>query len=240
MKGIVLAGGTGSRLYPLTKVINKALLPVYNKPMIYWSIETLSKSGISEILIVCGGNNSGDFLTTLGNGEDFGFKNFHYVYQKEPRGIADAMSLAEHWANKEPVAVILSDNIFESDFKEPIKNFRSNPKGAKIFIYNSPSPQFYGVVEVDKEMNVLSIEEKPKAPKSNKIATGFYLYDSYVWDLLKNLTPSQRNELEITDLNNLYLERNMLKAEPVKGWWSDAGESIDNYNDCCCKAREIN
>lgn len=244
MKGIILAGGTGSRLYPLTKVTNKALLPIYNKPMIYWAIETLIKSGIDDILLVCGGNCSGDFLTILGNGEEFGLKNLHYTYQKEPKGIADALSLAETWAKKEPVAVMLSDNIFENNFFSSILEFEKNPHGAKIFVYEVENPSSYGVVEFKYDLNhkkniAISIEEKPKVPKSNFIATGFYIYDSEVWSLIKSLTLSQRNELEITDLNNLYLKKGLLSVEKVSGWWSDAGENIEVYNDCCYKAREI-
>lgn len=239
MKGIILAGGTGSRLYPLTKVINKALLPVYDKPMIFWSIDTLIKSGIEDVILVCGGNSVGDFLTTLGNGKEFGIKNLYYTYQKEPKGIADALSLAENWAADEPVAVILSDNIFENNFHENIKNFEQNPIGANIFIYEVSNPSAYGVVEFNEDI-VLSIEEKPKAPKSNFIATGFYIYDSNVWSLIKSLSPSQRNELEITDLNNIYLKNKKLKAKKINGWWADAGESLEGYNNCCFKIKEIN
>jgi glucose-1-phosphate thymidylyltransferase len=239
MKGIILAGGTGSRLHPLTKVTNKCLLPLYDRPMIYWPINTLVSSNIRDILLVCGGNAAGEFLRILGNGEDFGLKHLHYTYQREPRGIADALALAEEWANEEPVTVILADNIFEKDISSVVSEFSENPEGARIFVYPVDDPQSYGVVEIKNNI-IVSIEEKPKAPKSNFIATGLYMYDKEVWSLLRKLKPSQRNELEITDLNNLYLKDKKLKAHKVSGWWSDAGESIEGYNDCCCKIREIN
>lgn len=237
MKGIILAGGTGSRLHPLTKVTNKCLLPVYDRPMIYWPIRTLVESNIKDILLVCGGNAAGDFLRILGNGEDFGLKHLHYTYQKEPRGIADALSLAEEWANGEPITVILADNIFEKDVRATAEDFHSEPDGARIFLYPVSNPSSYGVVEV-KNNNVTNIEEKPRQPKSNMIATGLYMYDSQVWKFLRRLEPSQRNELEITDLNRIYLKEKMLKAHKVEGWWADAGESIQGYNDCCIKVRE--
>lgn len=239
MKGIILAGGTGSRLNPLTKVTNKCLLPLYDRPMIYWPIKTLVSSNIKDILLVCGGNAAGEFLRILGNGEDFGLKHLHYTYQQEPRGIADALSLAEEWANGEPITVILADNIFEKDVSSVVEEFQKNPAGAQIFVYEVDNPQSYGVVEIKNNI-VVSIEEKPKHPKSNFIATGLYMYDKEVWKLLRKLKPSQRNELEITDLNNLYLKEKRLRAHSVIGWWSDAGESIEGYNDCCCKIREIN
>ena len=238
MKGIILAGGTGSRLYPLTKVTNKCLLPLFDRPMVYWPIKTLVDSGIKDILLVCGGNASGEFLRILGNGEDFGLKHLHYTYQSEPRGIADALSLAEEWANNEPITVILADNIFENGISVIAKDFYSNPNGANIFVSPVTNPQSYGVVEIKNKI-VVSIEEKPKLPKSNLIATGLYMYDRQVWDFIRALKPSQRNELEITDLNNLYLKENKLRAHKVEGWWADAGESIEGYNDCCCKIREI-
>jgi glucose-1-phosphate thymidylyltransferase len=238
MKGIILAGGTGSRLYPLTAVTNKCLLPLYDRPMIYWPIKTLVDSGIKDILLVCGGNSSGEFLRILGNGEEFGLRHLHYTYQREPKGIADALSLAEDWANKEPVTVILADNIFENNVSAVVDEFQKKPEGSRIFVYPVSNPQSYGVVEIKNGL-VLSIEEKPKNPKSNLIATGLYMYDHQVWDFVKTLKPSQRKELEITDLNNLYLENKSLRAHSVVGWWADAGESIDGYNDCCCKIRDI-
>lgn len=239
MKGVILCGGLGTRLHPLTLVTNKSLLPVYDRPMVYWPIETLVKSGIKDILLVCGGNAVGEFLRILGNGEQFGLKHLHYTYQKEPKGIADALSLAEEWADGEPITVILGDNIFENPIPDEVEAFSANPEGAKIFVIPVEHPEHYGVVEVDTENRVLTITEKPKEPKSNLIATGLYIYDSSVWDFLKSLTPSKRNELEITDLNNRYLQMNKLSAVSVKGWWADAGESIAQYNETCQQAAKI-
>lgn len=239
MKGVILAGGMGTRLYPLTKVTNKCLLPVYDKPMIYWPIESLVRSGIKDILLVCGGNAAGEFLRILGNGEEFGLKHLHYTYQKEARGIADALSLAEEWANNEAICVILADNIFENNFGEAVQQFEANPDGAKIFLCEVENPQHYGVVELDKTGRIISIEEKPKAPKSNLIATGLYMYDKTVWDFIRSLSPSKRNELEITDVNNRYLKIGKLSAHKVSGWWMDAGENIDGYFSACVKAATI-
>lgn len=238
-KGVILAGGSGSRLFPLTKVTNKSLLPVYNKPMLFWVVESFVKSGIRDILLVCGGNASGEFLRILGNGEQFGLKHLHYTYQSEPRGIADALGLAEEWADHEPIAVLLADNIFEKPFSNAVKEFAANPVGARIFLTEVENPQAYGVVEVDEEGNILTIEEKPKNPKSNLIATGLYFYDQRVWDFVKQLTPSARNELEITDVNCYYLGVGKLKAHRVDGWWADAGEDFDGYLDAGIKVREF-
>lgn len=239
MKGVILAGGLGTRLMPLTKVTNKCLLPVYNKPMIYYPIETFVNSGITDILVVCGGNAVGEFLRILGNGEAFGLKHLHYTYQAEPKGIADALGLAEEWANNEPIAVILADNIFENDVKNSVLNFEENPSGAKIFLTQVNNPEHYGVVKINSKGEVQNIEEKPKNPKSNWIATGLYMYDSSVWKIIKGLSPSARNELEITDINKMYLKLKMLKAIEVDGWWMDAGENIDSYMEACVKAQAI-
>lgn len=240
MKGVILAGGLGTRLLPLTSVCNKCLLPVYNKPMIYYPIETFVKSGIRDILIVCGGNSAGQFLSILGNGEAFGLKHLHYTYQAQPKGIADALSLAEEWADNEPISVILADNIFENNIQKSVEEFDSNPTGARIFLTQVKNPQFYGVVEMDAKGKVKTIEEKPKQPKSDWIATGLYMYDSTVWNLIRSLSPSARNELEITDLNNIYLKLKMLKAIKLNGWWMDAGENIDGYMEACMKAMQLN
>lgn len=240
MKGIILAGGLGTRLYPLTKVTNKCLLPVYNKPMIYYPIQTMVDSGINDILLVCGGNAAGEFLRILGNGEEFGLKHLHYTYQSEPRGIADALSLAEEWADGEPVTVILADNILEKPFPEKVKEFEAHPEGARIFLTEVEHPEWYGVVELNDKGKVLSIVEKPKEPKSNLVAIGVYMYDGGVWKYIRTLTPSARNELEITDLNNRYLARGKLKAFKTEGWWADCGESIDAYLNSCVKASQFN
>lgn len=226
MKGCLLAGGTGSRLWPLTKVTNKHLLPVYNKPMIYHPIQTLIDSGIDDILIV---TNSGDMVRVLENGEQFGLKQIHYRFQKDASGIADALSLAKDWANNEPIFVVLGDNIFENNMKNYIDKFKENPIGARIFTYEVENPKQYGVVETNDKGEVVSIEEKPKNPKSNKIAVGAYIYDSQVWNFVDKLKPSERGELEITDVNNFYLKSKNLNAYPIQGGWADCGESIDIY-----------
>ena len=239
MKGVILAGGLGTRLHPLTKVTNKCLLPVYDKPMIYHPINSMVESGIKDILIVCGGNAAGEFLRILGNGEEFGLKHLHYTYQSEPRGIADALSLAQDWADNSPIAVVLADNLFENHFGDAVSDFEGDPTGARIFVTKVKNPQHYGVVDFDAKGNVTSIEEKPKNPKTNSVATGLYMYDSSVWNLITSLSPSSRNELEITDLNNMYLKLKMLKAIKVKGWWMDAGENIDGYMEACAKVGEM-
>ena len=233
MKGVILAGGLGTRLMPLTRVTNKCLLPVYNKPMIYHPIETFVSSGITDILIVCGGNAAGEFLRILGNGEQFGLKHLHYTYQSEPRGIADALGLAEEWADNSPITVILADNLFQNPISKAVSNFEESPNGARIFLSQVKNPQHYGVVEFDKKGRIKCIKEKPKNPKSNWIATGLYMYDSSVWGLIKSLSPSARNELEITDLNNIYHQIGMLQAIKLDGWWMDAGENIDGYFEAC-------
>lgn len=234
----------GTRLHPLTKVTNKCLLPVYNQPMIYWPIQTLVSSGIRDILLVCGGNAAGEFLRILGNGEEFGLKHLHYTYQKEARGIADALSLAEEWAAEEAVTVILADNIFENPVPDVVKEFEKSvnsvfDEGARIFVTEVDHPECYGVVEMDSTGRVISIEEKPKQPKSNLIATGLYMYDGGVWGYIRTLKPSKRNELEITDLNNRYLGLGKLKAHKVEGWWADCGESLDGYTQTCYAASQL-
>jgi len=235
MKGVILAGGLGTRLHPLTKVTNKCLLPIYNKPMIYYPIQSFVDSGIDDILLVCGGNAAGEFLRVLGNGEEFGLKHLHYTYQSEPKGIADALSLAEDWADGEPIAVLLADNIIENEFTDQIESFES---GAKIFLTEVERPEFYGVVETSGD-RVVSIEEKPKHPKSNMIAIGLYLYDGTVWDYIRNLEPSARGELEITDLNNHFLAEGKLEAHEISGFWADCGESFEGYMDACNKVMNM-
>lgn len=239
IKGIVAAGGLGTRLDPLTQVTNKALLPVYDRPMIFHPIQTLVESGITDILLVCGGNAAGEFLRILGNGEYFGLKHLHYTYQSEPRGIADALGLAKEWAKDEPIALILADNIYENSFEKEVMEFSENPCGARIFTTETEFPQWYGVVEVDENNNVKTIEEKPKQPKSNLIATGLYLYDQKVWEYIKRCKPSGRGELEITDVNGFYLQDNALRHHKVNGWWADAGENIDTYVESGVKMKKI-
>lgn len=230
MKGIILAGGLGTRLYPLTKVTNKCLLPVYDRPMIHWPIQTLVNSGIKDILLVCGGNAAGEFLRILGNGEEFGLKHIHYTYQKEASGIAHALGLAEEFAAGGPVCVVLADNVLEDNLSKDVEEFRQNPEGARIFLTRVDHPEWYGVVDMTDDGNVLEIVEKPKQPKTNLIAVGVYMYDSSVWPHIAGLKPSKRNELEITDLNNEYLKRGKLKASVLKGQWMDCGESLEGYH----------
>lgn len=238
MRGIILAGGNGTRLKPLTNVVNKHLLPVWNKPMIYYPIQSMVNSGITDILLVCGGQNAGDFLRILGNGSEFGLKHIAYTYQKEPGGIAHALALAEDWTDGDSICVMLGDNILQNSFHEAVEEFNNNPVGARIFITQNDHPEWYGVVTLDGD-NVKEIVEKPKKPKSNNVAIGLYMYDSDVWNRLKGLKPSKRNELEITDLNNFYLKAGKLKASKITGYWGDAGESVDTYLNTCIKVREI-
>jgi dTDP-4-dehydrorhamnose reductase/glucose-1-phosphate thymidylyltransferase short form len=218
MKGIILAGGTGSRLYPLTKVTNKHLLPVYDKPMIYYPLETLVAAGIKDIMIVSGRGHVGHFLELLGSGKEFGVR-LTYEIQEGAGGIAQALGLAESWAGTDSVAVILGDNIFQDDIKKDVEAFES---GAKIFLKEVPDAHRFGVAEV-KGSRVLGIEEKPKAPKSNLAVTGLYLYDAGVFAIIKTLKPSGRGELEITDVNNAYIRRGAMEFAVLKGFWSDAG-----------------
>jgi glucose-1-phosphate thymidylyltransferase len=222
MKGIVLAGGLGSRLHPLTKVTNKHLLPVYNKPMIYYPIECLVKAGIEEIMVVTGGNSAGDFLRLLGNGKDFGLKQLNYAYQEGEGGIAEALDLAEHFADGEPVCVVLGDNIFEGNIKKAAEDYRNQGKGAKILLKQVPDPNRFGVPTIEGE-RITHITEKPETPASNYAVTGIYFYDRQVFDVIKTLEPSDRGELEITDVNNFYIDRDEMTWNELAGWWTDAG-----------------
>jgi glucose-1-phosphate thymidylyltransferase len=222
MKGVVLAGGTGSRLNPLTKVTNKHLLPVYDKPMVYYPIQTLVNAGIHEILLVTGGKNAGDFLRLLGNGHDFGLKHLNYTYQEGEGGIAAALGLAEHFADDGPICVILGDNVIEHNICEAAKKFRHQGAGAKIILKEVTDAERFGVAEVS-DNRVIRIEEKPKSPKSNKAVIGVYFYDSTVFEKIRRLKPAGRGELEITDVNNFYIEESMLTYEILDGWWTDAG-----------------
>ena len=236
MKGIILAGGRGSRLFPLTKVTNKHLLPVYNKPMIYHPIETLKKAGIKDILIVSGRHHAGHFLELLGRGEDQDL-NFTYAIQEKEGGIAEALSLAESFAQGDNIAVILGDNIYEDNFENQIKSFE---KGARIFIKEVTDPKRFGVAELHGE-KVINIEEKPSFPKTNYAVTGFYIYDRNVFNIIKTLDYSNRGELEITDVNNSYIQLGQMDAKLVKGFWSDAGtfESL-YYSSTFIKQKELN
>ena len=222
VKGVVLAGGLGTRLLPLTKVTNKHLLPIYNKPMIYYPINTLATAGIKEVMLVTGGNNAGEFLRLLGNGKDFGLKELHYTYQEGEGGIADALNLAEDFADGNPIAVILGDNIIQDNITGGLERFKKQGKGARIFLKDVPDPQRFGV-PILKGDKVIKIEEKPKVPKSKYAVTGVYMYDGTVFEIIKTLKPSGRGELEITDVNNRYIELKTMTYEILKGWWTDAG-----------------
>jgi len=222
MKGVVLAGGLGTRLYPLTKITNKHLLPVYNKPMIYFPIMTLVEAGIRDIMIVTGGNNAGDFLRLLGNGQEFGLKGINYAYQEKEGGIAEALSLAQYFSEDEKIVVVLGDNIIEKSIRKEVEDFADQKAGAKVLIKEVDSPERFGVVEFRGD-KIVKITEKPKDPKTNFIVTGIYMYDSKVFDFISSLTPSERGELEITDVNNMYIKRDELTFSKLEGWWTDAG-----------------
>ncbi len=222
MKGVVLAGGLGSRLKPLTKVTNKHLLPVYDQPMIYYPIQTLINAGIDDIMIVTGGNSAGDFLKLLGNGKDFGLKHLNYTYQEGEGGIADALSLVEHFADEQPICVVLGDNIIEGNVTQAAKDFRHQGRGAKILLKQVHDPQRFGVPELDGK-RVVQIEEKPNDPKSDFAVIGIYFYDASVFEVIKTLEPSERGELEITDVNNHYINRGEMTWNELDGWWTDAG-----------------
>lgn len=218
MKGVILAGGTGSRLHPLTKVTNKHLLPVYDKPMIYYPIETLINAGIKDIMIVSGKGHAGHFLELLGSGVDCGV-HFTYEIQDKAGGIAQALSLAEDFVDGDNVTVILGDNIFQDNVKEDVKSFKN---GAKIFLKEVPDAHRFGVAELEGE-KVIGIEEKPKVPKTNFAVTGLYIYDPEVFNYIKTLKPSGRGELEITDVNNYYINKGLMEYGVLEGYWSDAG-----------------
>ncbi|MFN3301501.1 MAG: sugar phosphate nucleotidyltransferase [Patescibacteria group bacterium] len=230
MKGIILAGGLGTRLLPLTRVTNKHLLPVYKKPMIYYPLETLVNAGIKDIMIVTGGESPGDFLKLLGSGKDFGLKEIHFAYQEGAGGIAAALSLAEDFADNDKIVVILGDNIFEDNIKKFVEDFAKqefevNGKkvgGAKIFLKEISDPKRFGVAEI-KGKKIVGIEEKPLKPKSNYAVTGLYMYDNQVFDVIRSLKPSERGELEITDVNNFYIKQGTMTYEILKGFWTDAG-----------------
>ncbi|MBA3710923.1 MAG: NTP transferase domain-containing protein [Pyrinomonadaceae bacterium] len=222
MKGVVLAGGLGSRLRPLTAVTNKHLLPVYNQPMIYYPIQTLVNAGIEDIMIVTGGNSAGDFLKLLGNGKAFGLKHLNYTYQEGEGGIADALALAEHFAAGQPLCIVLGDNIIEGNIHRAVRAYRHQGGGAKILLKKVTDPQRFGVPEIEGK-RVLRIEEKPSAPKSDYAVIGVYMYDAQVFDIVRTLKPSARGELEITDVNNAYIERDEMTWDELDGWWTDAG-----------------
>ncbi len=222
MKGVVLAGGLGTRLEPLTRITNKHLLPIYDRPMIYYPIQTLVEAGISQIMIVTGGHNAGDFLRLLGNGQEFGLKHLDYTYQRGEGGIAEALRLAEHFAAGEPLAVILGDNLVEKSIRPHVQRFAAAGRGAKLLLKAVDDPWRFGVAELSGE-RITRIEEKPAEPKSNYVVTGIYMYDAAVFDIIRTLKPSARGELEITDVNNAYIARGEMTYDILDGWWTDAG-----------------
>ncbi|MEZ5977131.1 MAG: sugar phosphate nucleotidyltransferase [Planctomycetota bacterium] len=222
MKGVILAGGLGTRLYPLTKITNKHLLPVYDRPMIYYPIQTLVNAGVTDIMVVTGGRKSGDFLSLLGNGSDFGLKHINYTYQQGEGGIAEALGLCKHWAAGAPVCVVLGDNLIERNIVKAVSDFRAQGRGAKIMLKEVHDPERFGVAELDGD-KVLGIEEKPKQPKSKLAVIGIYMYDARVFDIIDTLEPSSRGELEITDVNNWYIRDGSMTCEVLEGWWTDAG-----------------
>ena len=236
MKGVVLAGGLGSRLYPLTKVTNKHLLPVYNEPMIYYPIRILVNAGIEEILIVTGGNNAGDFLRLLENGRDFGLRHINYTYQQGEGGIAAALSLAEHFADRDKIAVVLGDNIIEGNIKAAADKFLKQKDGARILLKEVSDPQRFGVPVFEGE-KIIRVEEKPANPASNYAVIGIYMYDYRVFEFIKSLKPSERGELEITDVNNFYIKEGKMQWNLLDGWWSDAGtfESLQSAGNMVAK-----
>jgi glucose-1-phosphate thymidylyltransferase len=231
MKGVVLAGGLGSRLSPLTRVTNKHLLPVFNKPMIYYPIECLVNAGIRDVLLVTGGDHAGDFLKLLGNGRQSGLRELHYTYQEGEGGIADALRLAEDFADGDKLIVILGDNLIEKNIVAAAGRFFTQRRGAKILLKEVDDPQRFGVADIQGN-RVVRIDEKPKQPKSNLAVVGIYMYDSMVFDIIKTLKPSGRGELEITDVNNAYIEQGAMTHEILEGWWTDAGtfESLHAAN----------
>jgi glucose-1-phosphate thymidylyltransferase len=222
LKGVVLAGGLGTRLRPLTSVTNKHLLPVYNQPMIYYPIQTLVNAGITDIMVVTGGSSAGDFLRLLGNGKAFGLKHLNYAYQEGEGGIAEALSLVEHFAASEPVCVVLGDNIIEGNIRSAVSAYRLQPGGAKIMLKKVQDPQRFGVPRLEGD-RVVCIDEKPATPQSDYAVIGVYMYDHEVYDIIRSLKPSRRGELEITDVNNAYIARDAMTWEELEGWWTDAG-----------------
>lgn len=222
LKGVILCGGLGKRLEPLTRITNKHLLPVYNKPMVYYPLETLIEAGIKDIMIVTGGNNAGDFLRLIGNGSEFGLHHINYTYQRGEGGIAEALRLTEHFVDGSKVVVILGDNIIGGSIKKYVERFRGQDSGARVLVKKVSDPERFGVAEIN-DGQILSIEEKPCKPKSNFVITGIYMYDAKVFEIIKTLKPSSRGELEITDVNNAYLREKALYYDILDSWWTDCG-----------------
>ncbi len=237
MKGVVLAGGLGTRLAPMTRVTNKHLLPVYDRPMIFYPIQTLVGAGITDILLVTGGNHAGDFLRLLGNGKDFGLKHLNYTYQEGEGGIAAALSLAEDFAEGEPICVILGDNILQKSIRPAVEKFGAKRRGGMILLKEVSDPERFGVPVLEGQ-RIVRIEEKPGAPRSRFAVIGVYMYDARVFEIIRTLKPSGRGELEITDVNNQYLAWGELDYDYVDGWWTDAGSVESLYRAACLVAAE--
>ena len=232
MKGVILAGGSGTRLHPLTRITNKHLLPIYDRPMVTYAIEALVGAGVTELMLVTGGTHAGEFFRLLGNGHEWGIDRLFYAYQEKPGGIAEALGLTERYVERDRVIVMLADNVLESSLRGPVDNFRAQEHGARILLAREDDPahlRHLGVPELDGDGRVTRIVEKPEQPPSAFAVTGIYFYDETVWDVLPTLQPSGRGELEITDVNNWYVERGEMEYDVLDGFWGDAGESIDAY-----------
>ncbi len=232
MKGVILAGGSGTRLHPLTRITNKHLLPIYDRPMVTYAIEALVGAGVTELMLVTGGTHAGEFFRLLGNGHEWGIDRLFYAYQEKPGGIAEALGLTERYVERDQVVVMLADNVLESSLRGPVDNFRAQEHGARILLAREDDPahlRHLGVPELDGDGRVQRIVEKPEQPPSAFAVTGIYFYDETVWDVLPTLQPSGRGELEITDVNNWYVDRGEMEYDVLDGFWGDAGESIDAY-----------
>ncbi len=232
MKGVILAGGSGTRLHPLTRITNKHLLPIYDRPMVTYAIEALVGAGVTELMLVTGGTHAGEFFRLLGNGHEWGIDRLFYAYQEKPGGIAEALGLTERYVERDQVVVMLADNVLESSLRGPVDNFRAQEHGARILLAREDDPahlRHLGVPELDGDGRVTRIVEKPEQPPSAFAVTGIYFYDETVWDVLPTLQPSGRGELEITDVNNWYVDRGEMEYDVLEGFWGDAGESIDAY-----------
>jgi glucose-1-phosphate thymidylyltransferase len=232
MKGVILAGGSGTRLHPLTRITNKHLLPIYDRPMVTYAIEALVGAGVTELMLVTGGTHAGEFFRLLGNGHEWGIDRLFYAYQEKPGGIAEALGLTERYVERDQVVVMLADNVIESSLRGPVDNFRAQEHGARILLAREDDPEHLrhlGVPELDGDGRVTRIVEKPEQPPAAFAVTGIYFYDETVWDVLPTLQPSGRGELEITDVNNWYVERDEMEYDVLEGFWGDAGESIDAY-----------
>jgi glucose-1-phosphate thymidylyltransferase len=230
LKGVILAGGSGTRLLPLTTITNKHLLPVYDKPMIFYPIESLVSAGVTEIIVVTGGNHAGEFLRLLKSGKEFGCTALQYAYQEQAGGIAEALGLAEDFVDGDKCVVVLGDNILGESVKPYVDNFGRQERGARILLKEVGRPEAYGVPIIENDRLII-IQEKPQFPRSPYAVIGLYMYDAEVWNVIRTLQPSGRGELEITDVNNAYIDRGLMEYDVISGWWGDAGESVDSYRE---------